>query len=74
MSASAMEERVTALEEKVERLLGADGEQETQETPWYMLRLGAFKDNPIYDSAMRRGEEYRKAQPNPFDNPDALEF
>lgn len=74
MSTATIEERVTQLEEKVERILGEGGEQEAQETPWYMLWFGAFKDNPDYDSAMRRGEEYRKSQPNPVDNPDAVEF
>jgi len=67
--AMTLEERVSELEAKMALLLS-----EKKEAPWWEQWFGAFKDNPDFDSAMRRGEEYRRAQPNPGDNPDALEF
>ncbi len=73
--ATTLEERVQTLEEKIARLEKQEAPTTAQpDTPWWIRRFGAFKDSPDFDSAMRRGEEYRKAQPNPVDNPDAVTF
>ena len=71
MSISTLEQRVSELERKVDRLLS--GRQEDK-CPWWERHLGAFKDDPDFEEAMRLGEEYRKSQPNPADNPDAITF
>lgn len=73
--ATTLEERVQTLEAKIARLEKKEEPEKAQsDKPWWVRRFGAFKDSPDYDSAMRRGEEYRKAQPNPVDNPDAVTF
>lgn len=73
---TTLEERVQTLEEKIARL--EKPEQSTPvvapNAPWWERRFGAFRDGPHYESAMRRGKEYRNAQPNPVDNPDAVTF
>jgi hypothetical protein len=44
-----------------------------EERPWRHRHFGAFKDDPTFDEAVRLGAEYRKAQPNAADNPEAFE-
>ena len=41
-----------------------------QDAQWWRNWLGAFKDDPDFDSAMMRGEAFRKAQPTPADSND----
>ncbi len=73
MSVQTLEQRVSDLEKKVAHLEGGNAE-ETQPVPWWEQWFGAFKDNPDYDAAMERGAEYRRSQPNPYDNFDAIEL
>ena len=70
---ATLEERVSELEAKMEKVLAEKSEPES-EAPWWERMFGAFKDSPNYESAVRRGAEYRKAQPNAADNPEAVEF
>ena len=67
MAALSLEDRMTVLEAEVarlkEQLIGKD--QNT--IPWWERRFGAFKDDPMYDEAMRLGAEYRASQPTPAD-------
>lgn len=65
-----LEERLTDLEQKVAAIL--KDKQEPQEEPWWRRHFGAFKDDPTFDDAVRQGAEYRKAQPNAADNPEAF--
>ena len=65
---------MSQLEKKMALVLEEKAQAPLEETPWYMVWNGAFKDNADFDSAMKRGEEYRKSQPNPVDAPDAVEF
>jgi hypothetical protein len=58
-----LEQRVSDLEEKVARLLRED--RESQDKPWWERHLGAFKNDPMYDEAMRLGREWRESQPIP---------
>ena len=72
---ATLEERVQMLENKIARLeQPAELAPAKADAPWWEQLFGAFKDSPDFDSAMQRGEEYRKAQPNPVDNPDAVTF
>lgn len=73
MPAQTLEERVSELEKKVAELQGEKAAA-PQAAPWWQQWFGAFKDNPDFDAAMERGAEYRRAQPNPADNFDALEL
>ncbi len=72
MPARTLEERVVDLEVNMARLLG-DTEKPEQER-WWHRHFGVFQDDPTFDEATRLGKEYRKAQPNAADNPEAIEL
>ena len=55
-----IEERVTLLEQEMRKVKTQNKSKDTR--PWWEQRFGAFKDDPLYDEAMKAGEEYRKAQ------------
>jgi hypothetical protein len=63
-----IEERLAALEADVARLKQERCSPGDTAVPWWERRFGAFKDDPIYDEAMRLGAEYRKSQPTPADD------
>ena len=56
-----LEQRLAELEEKVASLLRE--RQETAQELWWERIRGTFKDDPMYDEAMRLGREWREAQP-----------
>lgn len=57
MAAPSLEDRVAALEAKVDH-----SELAAQDTrPWWERIRGTFKDDPAYEEAMRLGREYRAA-------------
>ena len=62
MATRTVEERLSDLEERLAHLIG-DAPQEQSPAPWWEQWFGAFKDNPDFDAAMERGEEYRRSQP-----------
>ncbi len=63
MSALTLEERLAALETKVERLAEqSNPEATTTEKPWWEQIRGQFKDDPLYDEAMRLGREWRESE------------
>src|SRR5438874_1258627 len=66
----SLEQRVSDLEAKVARLLREPSEP--QDGRWWNRHFGAFENDPMFDSAVRRGEEYRKSQPIAADSPEAL--
>ena len=66
MATATIEERLALLEEKVTQLLGGQ-KKPTSDVPWWERRLGAFKDDPLYDEAARLGAEYRRSQPTAAD-------
>ena len=70
MTPPTLEERVSALEAK----FGQSENTAQTESPWWEKIFGTFADSPDYDEAMRLGAEYRRAQLNPADHPDAVEF
>lgn len=69
MATETVEERLTSLEQKVERLL-SEGTPELIPAPWWEQWFGAFKDNPNFDAAMKHGENYRRSQPTVADASD----
>jgi hypothetical protein len=72
MATPTIEERLTELEKKVERLL--EEKTEVQKlVPWWEKHFGAFKDSPYYDEAMRLGAEYRRSQPTAAEEAEAAD-
>jgi len=66
MSNQTLEERVAALEQRVEKLTR---EKDCEaEKPWWERHYGAFKDSPYFEEAVRLGAEYRRSQPMPGDD------
>ena len=62
MAAQTLEERVAHLETKVEEIQQKRSDAHTQDNrPWWEIIRGTFKDDPVYDEAMRLGREYRES-------------
>lgn len=63
MSAQTLEERLTAVETKLEQLEREkqQNKEQNQATPWWEQIRGQFKDDPDYLEAMRLGREYRES-------------
>ena len=72
MMETTLEERVGALEAQIADLLAKKQATNTQ-LPWWQVRYGAFKDDEMYDEAMRLGAEYRCSQPTAAEEIEALE-
>ena len=68
MPSQTVEERLAALEAEVVLLKRQHSTSVELQVPWWEQRWGAFKDDPMYDEAMRLGAEYRKSQPTPTDD------
>ena len=60
MSVPTLEERVAAVEAELARLKSNSTGSAT-ELPWWEQIRGTFKDDPIYEEAMRLGREYRES-------------
>jgi len=67
MAIVSLEERVAALEAEVAQLKRERQGATKMPLPWWERRFGAFKDDPIYDEAMRLGVAYRTSQSTPQD-------
>ena len=61
MSLEALEERMTALEMEVKQLKQQFNPDAADKTPWWEKIRGQFKDDPVYEEAMRLGREYRES-------------
>lgn len=72
MATRSLEERVTALEAEMTQLKRARQAATNMSGPWWERRFGAFKDDPMYDAAMRLGAAYRQSQPIPEDEDVSL--
>lgn len=60
---------MAALEAEVARLRQqVTARQPQSKVPWCERCCGAFKDDLMYEEAVRLGEEYRKSQPTPLDD------
>ena len=62
MSTISLERRVAALEAEVARLKQEQEGAATLRKPWWEEIRGTFKDDSVYDEAMRLGREWRAAQ------------
>ena len=54
-----IEERVTLLEQEMRKVKAQNKSKDTR--PWWEQRFGAFKDDPLFEEAVKAGEEYRKS-------------
>ncbi len=70
--ATTLEERVSALESLVARLL-EEKKSAANDVPWYERWNGAFQDDEMYEEAMHLGAEYRRSQPTAAEEIEALE-
>lgn len=66
MATPTIEERLSELEKKVARLMEEKAAPQ-KPAPWWERHIGAFKDSPYYEEAMRLGAEYRRSQPTAAD-------
>ena len=64
MSAQTTEERLTAVEIELQKLKQEKEQNKTQEKaiPWWEQIRGQFKDDPMYEEAMRLGREWRASE------------
>jgi hypothetical protein len=64
MAGTNLEERVSAVEAEIAALKAlAKTAAPENGSSWLDAWFGAFKDDPDFDAAMKRGEEYRRSQP-----------
>jgi hypothetical protein len=64
----SLEERVAALEVEVRQLKHKRAYTPKEEQPWWDRIFGAFANDPMFDEAMRLGEEYRRSQRPDYDD------
>jgi len=59
-----LEERVAALEAEVKAIRQTQNNRKTTSgnNQWVNTIFGAFKDDPLFEEAVKEGEAYRKAQ------------
>jgi hypothetical protein len=60
--AGTVEERLTAVEAEVARLKARLLQEAEQPVPWWEEISGVFKDDPLFEEAVRYGREWREAQ------------
>lgn len=59
---SSLSQRVEHLEAEMERLKGQVASiPPADQRPWWEQISGSFKNDPIYDAAMKLGREYRRS-------------
>ncbi len=68
MANVSLEERVSVLEAEFAKLKQSVECGPDSDKPWWEARFGAFKDDPLYEEAVRLGADYRKSQPTPADD------
>ena len=63
----ALEERVAAVETKLEKLEKANPAQKSGEPRGWQRMVGIFADNPLFEEAVRYGREWRESE-DPMDD------
>ncbi len=62
MSTQTIEERLAAVETKLEQIEQAKQPDKSDDNlPWWKRIVGAFADDPEFEEAMRLGREYRES-------------
>ena len=69
---TTLEERVSVLEAQITQLL-KEKQAANPHLLWYERWKGAFRNDEMYDEAMRLGAEYRRSQPTAAEEIEALE-
>lgn len=59
---TSVEERLAALEVEVARIKAQVDEEFPAPRPWWEQIRGTFRNDPVYDEAMRLGRDWRVAQ------------
>lgn len=64
MSTQTIEERLAAVETELQQLKQEkeQNKQQDKAIPWWAQIRGQFKDDPMYDEAMRLGREWRESK------------
>ena len=58
-----LEERLTTLEQEMTRVKARlEPETSRQANPWLDYVYGAFKDDPLFEEAVKYGREWRESQ------------
>ncbi len=66
MATPTLEERVAALETRLEQIEHRQEPDKSDETiPWWKRIVGIYQDNPDFEEAVRLGREWREAQSPP---------
>lgn len=59
----ALEERMTALEVKMEQLQQArEADKSDEETPWWKKIVGIYADCPEFEEVVKLGREWRESE------------
>ena len=61
MAMGHIEERVAALEAEIARLKERLDRGQTAQRPWWEEIAGGFANDPIFEQAMKLGEQYRRS-------------
>jgi hypothetical protein len=65
MASARLEQRVAALEAAIAKLQRQIEEREPSK-PWWEQIVGTFENDPLYERAMRLGQQYRQSlRPKP---------
>ncbi len=68
MAQADLNARVTALEAEISKLKErVEKSDQSDKTPWWERISGTFRDDPVYEEAMKLGREYRESlRPGPI--------
>ena len=63
MAALSLEERVAALEVRMEEVKHRQEQDKSEESvPWWKKIVGVYQDSPAFEEAARLGREWRESQ------------
>ena len=69
MATETVEQRLSTLEQEMRRVKERiEPENTMTANPWLDHVFGAFKDDPLFEEAVRYGREWREAQREDYDD------